>query len=58
MTAYPHLFSPLQIGNVTVRNRIKSAAEQLGMGPIAIRRRGERIVAYQSDGTNSSSGEK
>ncbi len=26
MTAYPHLFSPLQIGNVTVRNRLMQTA--------------------------------
>ena len=26
MTAYPHLFSPLRIGNVTVRNRIMQTA--------------------------------
>ena len=26
MSAYPHLFSPLQIGNVTVRNRIMQTA--------------------------------
>ena len=26
MTSYPHLFSPLQIGNVTVRNRIMQTA--------------------------------
>jgi 2,4-dienoyl-CoA reductase-like NADH-dependent reductase (Old Yellow Enzyme family) len=26
MTAYPHLFSPLRIGSVTVRNRIMQTA--------------------------------
>ena len=26
MTPYPHLFSPLRIGNVTVRNRIMQTA--------------------------------
>src|SRR5262245_66263816 len=26
MSAYPHLFSPLRIGNVTVRNRIMQTA--------------------------------
>ena len=26
MTSYPHLFSPLRIGNVTVRNRIMQTA--------------------------------
>ena len=26
MSRYPHLFSPLEIGNVTVRNRIMQTA--------------------------------
>jgi 2,4-dienoyl-CoA reductase-like NADH-dependent reductase (Old Yellow Enzyme family) len=31
VSEYPHLFEPLQIGNVTVRNRIMDATERAGM---------------------------
>ena len=34
---------------LTVRNRIKRAAERLGLENVTIRRRRDRIVAYQSD---------
>ncbi|HEX8919230.1 MAG TPA: hypothetical protein VF898_12060 [Chloroflexota bacterium] len=33
---------------LTIRNRIKRAAELLGIDDVAIRRRGDRIIAYQS----------
>lgn len=32
---------------LTIRARLKKAAETLGMADIVIRRRGERIIAYQ-----------
>jgi hypothetical protein len=34
---------------LTIRNRIKRAAEALGLDDVAIRRRGNRIVAYQDE---------
>jgi len=34
---------------LTIRNRIKRAADSLGLESIAIRRRKDRIVAYLSD---------
>lgn len=34
---------------LTIRNRIKRAAEALGLEGVAIRRRKDRIVAYLSD---------
>jgi hypothetical protein len=33
---------------LTIRNRIKKAAEVLGLENLTIRRRGDRIVAYQA----------
>ena len=33
---------------LTIRNRIKKAAEALGLENLTIRRRGDRIVAYQA----------
>ncbi|MEO8105838.1 MAG: oxidoreductase, partial [Actinomycetes bacterium] len=44
MTAFPHLFSPVQIGSVTVKNRIFSSGHDTVMsenGTI-----GERLIAY------------
>ena len=35
---------------LTIRNRIKRAAETLGLENVAIRRRRDRIVAYQAHG--------
>jgi hypothetical protein len=37
---------------LTIRNRIKRAAQQLGVEDITVRRRGQRIVAYR-DGNDS-----
>lgn len=44
MTAFPHLFSPIQIGSVTVKNRILSSGHDTVMavdGEI-----GDRLIAY------------
>ena len=44
MTAFPHLFSPIQIGSVTVKNRILSSGHDTVMtegGQI-----GDRLIAY------------
>ena len=46
MTAYPHLFSPLEIGNVTVRNRIMQTAHVKLWAYNAAD--SERNVAYQA----------
>ena len=46
MSAYPHLFSPLQIGNVTVRNRIMQTAHVKLFAYNAVD--SERNVAYQA----------
>jgi mycofactocin system FadH/OYE family oxidoreductase 2 len=46
MSAYPHLFSPLQIGNVTVRNRIMQTAHIKLFAYNAVD--SERNVAYQA----------
>lgn len=35
---------------LTIRNRIKRAADLLGLEDVVIRRRGDRIVAYLQDG--------
>jgi hypothetical protein len=35
---------------LTIRNRIKAAADWLGLEHIKIRRRGNRIIAYQDPG--------
>jgi hypothetical protein len=35
---------------LTIRNRITRAAEELGIEGLSVRRRGDRIVAYRSDG--------
>ena len=45
MTSYPHLFSPLQIGTVTVRNRIMQTAHVKLFTANAID--SQRNVAYQ-----------
>lgn len=34
---------------LTIRNRIRRAADSLGLDNVVIRRRRDRIVAYQSD---------
>ena len=34
---------------LTIRNRIKRAANQLGLDNITVRRRGQRIVAYRDE---------
>jgi mycofactocin system FadH/OYE family oxidoreductase 2 len=46
MTAYPHLFSPLEIGNVTVRNRIMQTAHVKLFAYNAVD--SDRNVAYQA----------
>ena len=46
MNAYPHLFSPLQIGNVTVRNRIMQTAHVKLFAYNAVD--SDRNVAYQA----------
>jgi len=46
MTDYPHLFSPLQIGNVTVRNRIMQTAHVKLFAYNAVD--SDRNVAYQA----------
>src|SRR5436305_2744682 len=46
MTAYPHLFSPLQIGNITVRNRIMQTAHVKLFAYNAVD--SQRNVAYQA----------
>ena len=46
MTAYPHLFSPLEIGNVVVRNRIMQTAHVKLWAQNAVD--SERNVAYQA----------
>ena len=46
MTAYPHLFSPLEIGNVEVRNRIMQTAHVKLLAYNAVD--SERNVAYQA----------
>jgi mycofactocin system FadH/OYE family oxidoreductase 2 len=46
MSAYPHLFSPLQIGNVTVRNRIMQTAHVKLFAYNAVD--SDRNVAYQA----------
>src|SRR5204862_1817909 len=46
MSAYPHLFSPLQIGNVTVRNRIMQTAHVKLFAYNAVD--SQRNVAYQA----------
>jgi hypothetical protein len=40
---------------LTVRNRIKRAAEALGLENVSIRRRGDRIVAYQMENDQEAS---
>ena len=44
MTAFPHLFSPIQIGSVTVKNRILSSGHDTVMAEDG--RIGDRLVAY------------
>jgi hypothetical protein len=39
---------------LTIRNRIKRAADGLGLENVAIRRRRDRIVAYQARGADES----
>jgi hypothetical protein len=34
---------------LTIRNRIKRAADRLGLEDVAIRRRGNRIIAYRTE---------
>lgn len=34
---------------LTIRNRIKRAADRLGLDDVAIRRRGNRIIAYRTE---------
>jgi hypothetical protein len=34
---------------LTIRNRIKRAADRLGLEDVAIRRRGTRIIAYRTE---------
>ena len=46
MTAYPHLLSPLEIGNVAVRNRIMQTAHVKLWAHNAVD--SERNVAYQA----------
>jgi len=46
MSAYPHLFSPLEIGNVTVRNRIMQTAHVKLFAYNAVD--SDRNVAYQA----------
>ena len=46
MSAYPHLFSPLQIGNITVRNRIMQTAHVKLFAYNAVD--SQRNVAYQA----------
>src|SRR4051812_16969659 len=46
MTAYPHLFSPLRIGNLTVRNRIMQTAHVKLFAYNAVD--SQRNVAYQA----------
>src|SRR5712692_2464727 len=46
MTAYPHLFSPLEIGGVVVRNRIMQTAHVKLWAYNAVD--SERNVAYQA----------
>ena len=46
MSAYPHLFSPLEIGNVTVRNRIMQTAHVKLFAHNAVD--SQRNVAYQA----------
>jgi mycofactocin system FadH/OYE family oxidoreductase 2 len=46
VSAYPHLFSPLQIGNVTVRNRIMQTAHVKLFAHNAVD--SQRNVAYQA----------
>ena len=44
MTAFPHLFSPIQIGSVTVKNRILSSGHDTVMAEDG--KIGDRLVAY------------
>ncbi len=44
VTAFPHLFSPIQIGSVTVKNRILSSGHDTVMAEDG--RIGDRLVAY------------
>ena len=46
MSDYPHLFSPLEIGNVTVRNRIMQTAHVKLFAYNAVD--SDRNVAYQA----------
>jgi 2,4-dienoyl-CoA reductase-like NADH-dependent reductase (Old Yellow Enzyme family) len=46
VSAYPHLFSPLQIGNITVRNRIMQTAHVKLFAYNAVD--SQRNVAYQA----------
>ena len=46
MSAYPHLFSPLRIGNVTVRNRIMQTAHVKLFAEAAVD--SQRNVDYQA----------
>ena len=46
MTAYPHLFSPLRIGSVTVRNRIMQTAHVKLFAQSAVD--SQRNVEYQA----------
>src|SRR4051812_38838061 len=45
VTAFPHLFSPIQIGSVTVKNRILSSGHDTVMAEGGMI--GDRLVAYQ-----------
>ena len=44
---FPHLFQPLKIGAIEVRNRILSSAHQTGLAEDGVP--GERYVAYQRE---------
>ena len=44
MTAFPHLFSPIQIGSVTVKNRILSSGHDTVMAVDGMI--GDRLIAY------------
>jgi mycofactocin system FadH/OYE family oxidoreductase 2 len=54
VSAYPHLFSPLQIGNVTVRNRIMQTAHIKLFARDAVD--SQRNVAYQAERAKGGAG--
>ena len=54
MSAYPNLFSPLQIGNVTVRNRIMQTAHVKLFAHNAVD--SDRNVAYQVERAKGGAG--